>query len=61
MNPRIEIVNQKLEKHRNEIVNHALYKKLNSIEDIAVLMEHHVYAVWDFMSLLSSKNLHISK
>jgi hypothetical protein len=60
MNPRIEIVNQKLEKHRNEIVNHALYKKLNSIEDIAVLMEHHVYAVWDFMSLLKALQSHLT-
>ena len=54
MNPKITLLNSNLTKYREEIVNHALYKKLNSIEDIAVMMEHHVYAVWDFMSLLKA-------
>ncbi|MDC1063232.1 DUF3050 domain-containing protein [Flavobacteriales bacterium] len=54
MNPKINILNNNLKKYREEIVNHALYKKLNSVEDIAVMMEHHVYAVWDFMSLLKA-------
>jgi len=54
MNPKIHILNRNLTKYREEIVNHALYKKLNSVEDIAVMMEYHVYAVWDFMSLLKA-------
>ena len=54
MNPKIKILNSNLTKYREEIVNHALYKKLNSVEDIAVMMEYHVYAVWDFMSLLKA-------
>jgi len=54
MNPKINLLNSNLTKYREEIVNHALYKKLNSVEDIAVMMEHHVYAVWDFMSLLKA-------
>jgi hypothetical protein len=54
MNPKINILNSNLTKYRDEIVNHALYKKLNSVEDIAVMMEYHVYAVWDFMSLLKA-------
>ena len=54
MNPRIEIINKNLTPYRNEITNHALYKRLNSVSDIAVLMEHHAYAVWDFMSLLKA-------
>jgi hypothetical protein len=54
MNPKINILNSNLTKYRKEIVNHALYKKLNSVEDIAVMMEYHVYAVWDFMSLLKA-------
>ena len=54
MNPKINLLNSNLTKYREEIVSHALYKKLNSVEDIAVMMEHHVYAVWDFMSLLKA-------
>ena len=54
MNPRIVEINKNIQSYKEEIVNHALYKKMNSVEDIAVLMEHHVYAVWDFMSLLKA-------
>ena len=54
MDPKINLLNSNLTKYREEIVNHPLYKKLNSVEDIAVMMEHHVYAVWDFMSLLKA-------
>lgn len=54
MNPKILEINKNIELYKEEIVNHPLYKKLNSVEDIAILMEHHVYAVWDFMSLLKA-------
>lgn len=54
MNPKVLEINKNIQSYKEEVVNHPLYKKLNSIEDIAVLMEHHVYAVWDFMSLLKA-------
>ena len=54
MNPKIVEINKAIEPYRNDIVNHRLYKSLNNIQDIAVLMQHHVYAVWDFMSLLKA-------
>lgn len=54
MNPKILAINKNIQPYKEEIVNHPLYKKLSSVEDIAVLMEHHVYAVWDFMSLLKA-------
>ena len=54
MNPKILEVNKKIKAYKEEIVNHSLYKNLNAIDDIAILMEHHVYAVWDFMSLLKA-------
>lgn len=54
MNPKVLEINKSIKVYKQEIINHPLYKKLNSVEDIAVLMEHHVYAVWDFMSLLKA-------
>ena len=60
MNPKINLLNSNLTKYREEIVNHPLYKKLNSVEDIAVMMEHHVYAVWDFMSLLKGLQIELT-
>tara|TARA_B100000902_G_scaffold125654_1_gene125316 strand:- start:12008 stop:12748 length:741 start_codon:yes stop_codon:yes gene_type:complete len=54
MNPKVLEINQKTQPYKDEIINHRLYKSLNSVKDIAILMEHHIYAVWDFMSLLKS-------
>ena len=32
--------------------NHPIYEAVKSIEDLQCFMEHHVYSVWDFMSLI---------
>jgi len=54
MNERINRINLLLEPLKQQIVNHKLYESIKTIEDLHVFMEFHVFAVWDFMSLLKS-------
>ncbi|MBM3439862.1 MAG: DUF3050 domain-containing protein [Bacteroidetes bacterium] len=39
---------------RSSITDHTLYQRLETIHDLRVFARHHVFAVWDFMSLLKS-------
>ena len=39
---------------RTSLLGHGLYGRLRSMDDFRVFLEHHVYAVWDFMSLLKA-------
>jgi len=54
MNPHIERIQQAAEPLRQQIINHKVYSIINDIDDLNVFMQYHVYAVWDFMSLLKA-------
>ncbi|GIM48407.1 hypothetical protein DNHGIG_39560 [Collibacillus ludicampi] len=41
-----------LEIIRDELLAHPMYQEINTPDRVRVLMKHHVFAVWDFMSLL---------
>lgn len=41
-----------IEPLRQKLLNHGMYRRLQSPAALACFMEHHVFAVWDFMSLL---------
>lgn len=37
---------------RQELIEHPLYRRLQTLTAIQIFMKHHVFAVWDFFSLL---------
>lgn len=54
MNPAIQRINNRIESIRHQIIHHPIYSAIESIDDLKVFMQYHIYAVWDFMSLLKS-------
>jgi hypothetical protein len=37
---------------KSRLENHQIYEAISTIEDLQCFMEHHIYSVWDFMSLI---------
>jgi hypothetical protein len=56
----IELIEKEILEQRNTLRDHELYSLLSEIEDVRVFMEKHVYAVWDFMSLLKALQNHLT-
>lgn len=50
----IENINASIQPQKDILLNHPLYKKVQNLEDLRRFLESHVYAVWDFMSLLKA-------
>lgn len=54
MNTRIDQIKRNIEPLRQQIINHPVYSAIESLDDLQMFMQSHVFAVWDFMSLLKS-------
>jgi len=50
----ISDINGALQPLKDQLLQHPLYDKIRTLDDLHCFLEHHVYAVWDFMSLLKA-------
>jgi len=57
---RLELINNELQDLRHRLRHHSMYQNLKTIHDIKVFMEYHVFAVWDFMSLLKALQIQLT-
>ena len=49
---RKEISSKEISKYLSSLNSHPVYDSIKTLEDLQVFMEHHIYSVWDFMSLI---------
>jgi hypothetical protein len=50
----LQAIEGRLAPLRQQLTDHPLYSRIRTINDLRVFMESHVFAVWDFMSLLKA-------
>jgi hypothetical protein len=53
-------MNQEISKLSKDLENHPLYQRLDSLDNLKIFMEYHVFAVFDFMCLLKSLQKYIT-
>ncbi|MEO7216187.1 DUF3050 domain-containing protein [Mucilaginibacter sp.] len=51
---RIAQLQTEIEHIREQLIAHELYHNINTLDDLHTFMQHHIFAVWDFMSLLKA-------
>lgn len=47
-----QITSDIIDSFKDQLENHPVYEAVSTIEELQCFMEHHVYSVWDFMSLI---------
>lgn len=53
-------INSALAPQREELLRHPLYARVKTIDDLRYFLEGHIYAVWDFMSLLKALQIKLT-
>ena len=56
----INYIENKIKPLRDKLLNHRLYSRISKIEDLQTFTENHIYAVWDFMSLLKALQINLT-
>lgn len=47
-------INSQIQPYKDQLLNHSLYNYVKTVDDLHHFLENHVFAVWDFMSLLKA-------
>ena len=58
--PGLSALQKAIEPHRVPVVSHPIYREMTSLPRVREFLEHHVFAVWDFMSLLTSLQVQLT-
>jgi hypothetical protein len=48
---KIELIQKAIKPVRQKLINHDLYRFIETPDDLRLFTQYHIYAVWDFMSL----------
>ena len=56
----LEVLMDSVRPLRQRIIDHPIYQAIDSPEALRCFMEHHVFAVWDFMTLLKALQRHLT-
>lgn len=54
MNEQLNQLSARIEPLRHQLTTHPLYASVQNLDDLQTFMQSHVWAVWDFMSLLKT-------
>jgi hypothetical protein len=57
---RLQHIQERLAPLRAGLLNHPIYQEIDRLDSLRLFMEHHVFAVWDFMSLLKALQRRLS-
>lgn len=58
--PQIEHLQAALDPYREQLTEHALYPSIKDLDKLKIFTQNHVYAVWDFMSLLKALQIRLT-
>ena len=59
-NPHLELLEKEIANYRQQLVDHPVYAEIKDLDGLRAFMESHVYAVWDFMSLLKALQINLT-
>jgi len=59
-NPLLDLNSPRIETLKRQLAEHRLYAQIDSAETLRLFMAHHIFCVWDFMSLIKSLQFNLT-